>query len=74
MSLGLGPFNCNQVENAFSQAYEDAAMNSINDQLDGDELVHRLVCELQMRSEYYMPLEEECQNKSKTQKSAVLLR
>lgn len=50
---GLGPLDHEQVKEAFKQAHADTAMNSINDKVDGDELIQRLFHELRIRSPFY---------------------
>lgn len=60
---GLGPLSNKQVKEAFDQAHEDTAMNSINDKVDGDELIQRLFQELRVRSPFFQ-IEELHEQKS----------
>ena len=52
MTYGLGPFDRKQIKLAFKQAHKGAAMNSINDRIDGDDIIHRFHNELRLRSDY----------------------
>lgn len=55
---GLGPLSNEQVKEAFEQAHEDTAMNSINDKVDGDEIIQRLFQELRIRSPFFQDEEQ----------------